>query len=260
MTEWPEIARFRRTLAAGALNRRIAKVDLVDPNRLRGSRPEDLGAALTGFHFTDPRQHGKLLALRVSCGWQLVLTPGPQGDLVLLAEDAAQPEAARLALHFADGGALVLADARGLSAIELTDDLAVTLRSQGIGPDATEMSAADFAALMARQGGVLKATLIDQARIAGLGHVYADEALFQAGLAPTRRPCDLDAAAVQRLHDTIHSILSDAVAFAGPKGEVPAHWLMARREGAATCPRCDTPLVQDMVGGQTTRACPRCQT
>jgi formamidopyrimidine-DNA glycosylase len=135
MADLPHVAALRERLAREALGREIAAVDLSDPNRLRGARPEDLRAALTGFVFQSARRHGEVLFLQVSCGWHLVARPGQAGNLVVLDAGSPLPDHARLTLTFADGGRLVFDDPARAGWVELTDAPDVYIRTQNIDPD-----------------------------------------------------------------------------------------------------------------------------
>jgi formamidopyrimidine-DNA glycosylase len=259
MPELPEIEALRRDMAEHALNRRIAAVDLRDPDRLRGARPDDLTAALEGWHFDAVGRHGKILVFGVSCGWKLAVHFGMNGTLVAYGAGDAEPAHTRLDLRFDDGGHLAYADLRRLGWVELTDDIAVYLRSQDIGPDALAVDAETFAKGLAGKRGAIKTALMDQALVAGVGNVYADEILFHAGIAPARRANELTADAIARVHARMRSVLAEAAARGGFGGDLPATWLLPHRGDGGCCPACGTALQRTTLGGRTTYACPACQ-
>jgi len=259
MPELPDIEVTRRRFAAGGLDREIAAVELRDPERLRGARPDDLEAALTGYRFTAAERHGKVLALSVSCGWKLVVHFGMTGKLVLHADDGDEPPHTHVACRFADGGRLAYADQRRLGWLELTDDVPRYLKTQDIGPDALGFTRAGFDALTAGKGGAVKSALMDQNRIAGIGNVYADEILFRAGVRPDRTAKELDDGERARLFDALHAVLTEAVALdADPARMAEGDWLLPHR-GEGTCPRCASGLASIKIGGRTSWLCPRCQ-
>jgi len=259
MPELPEIETLRRTLAEHALNRPIAAVDLRDPERLRGARPDDLTAALTGFHFDDVSRHGEFLFLGVSCGWKLAIHAGMDGTLVAHAGADDEPAHTRLALRFDDGGHLAYADPRRLGWVELTDDIGVYLRSQDVGPDALAVDANTFAARVAAKHGAIKTALTDQRRVAGVGNRHADEILFQAGIAPDRDTKDLTADALARLHRRMAEVLADAATRGRVGGALPATWLLHHRAADAPCPVCGAAIRHIAVDGRSSYACPGCQ-
>lgn len=260
MPELPDIEVTRRRMAGGALAREIAAIELRDPERLRGARPADLEAALTGYHFTAARRHGKVLALTVSCGWKLAVHFGMTGALVLHEHGGDEPAHTHLACRFADGGRLAYADVRRLGWLELTDDVPRYLKTLDIGLDALSFTREGFRAFVADKGGTIKSALMDQRRIAGIGNVYSDEILFRAGVRPDRATGDLDADAVDTIFDALHAVLSEAVALdADPARMAEGAWLLPRRDAGGTCPRCGTGLASIAVSGRTSWLCPRCQ-
>jgi len=259
MPELPEIENLRHQQAAQALKREIAAVDLRDPDRLRGARPADLTAALTGFSFESATRHGKILFLGVSCGWKLALHFGMDGTIAVYGASKAEPEHARLVLDFADGGHWAFTDTRRLGWVELTDDMDAYLRSQDIGPDALTIDAATFDARISGKRGAVKSALMDQATLAGIGNVYADEILFHAGIIPDRPAQDLDTPALNRLHGEMQAVLREAVEHGGFNGELPTTWLYHQRGDTGHCPVCGHTLNQRSVAGRTSYLCPACQ-
>ena len=260
MPELPDIEAYARAIRAQGLNRRIAGVDLRDPDRLRGSRLADLEAALAGHAFEAVKRHGKMLFLTVSCGWRLVLHFGMTGAVVFHDAATDAPRHARLVLRFEDGGHLAFDDQRKLGWLELTDDVAAYLRSQDIGPDALSFDAAGFRDLLAGKRGIIKTALTDQSRIAGIGNVYADEVLFQAGVRPDRKAEDLGADEIEAVHGKLREVLEQAAALDADPARMPDDWLTPRRGGEATCPRCGGALETPKLSGRTAYLCPRCQT
>lgn len=260
MPELPDVEVFARDFAANALNRRIETVDLRDPERLRGARPDDLTAALTGFHFDSVTRHGKILFLGVSSGWKLAIHFGMNGHIALYGDAHAEPEHTRLVLDFADGGRWAFANMRRLGWVELTDDIAAYLRNHEVGPDALTLDAGSFAKRVGGKRGAIKSALMDQATVAGIGNVYADEILFHAGIIPDRPAHDLDDPALNRLHGEMQAILREAADRGGFHGELPAGWLYHQRGDAGHCPVCGHTLNTRQVGGRTSYLCPACQT
>ncbi|SDF48934.1 formamidopyrimidine-DNA glycosylase [Limimonas halophila] len=261
MPELPDVEVIRRRIAEHGLEREIASVDLRDPERLRGARPADLDAALTGYRFTAATRHGKVLALKVSCGWNLIVHFGMTGALVLHADAGDEPDHTHLACTFADGGRLAYADLRRLGWLELTDDVPRYLKTQDIGPDALSFTREGLSAYLADKGGTIKSALMDQSRVAGIGNVYSDEILFGAGVRPDRKTADLDETEVERVFDALHAVLTDAVELdADPGRMTDGAWLLPHRDGDGVCPRCGGALTSLKVSGRTTHLCPRCQT
>ncbi len=195
----PEILEVEcyRVFAAHGLDRPIARVWMVDSRYGRGgTTPQRLRAALVGHSFTAARRRGKLLLLDVDGGPTLGLRFGMTGGIVVDGHEALDrlrygpgvfdEKWVRARVTFADGGTLIVHDPRRFGSLELSPD------ENRLGPDALTVTLANLRGALAvspRAGPVapLKARLMDQERLAGIGNLLADEILWRAGLAPGRR-------------------------------------------------------------------------
>lgn len=269
MPELIEVERYRQLAGGRAVGRLIAGVDAPDGWYLkRGADPDVVADALVGGTVLAARRRGKLMMLDVGPaggpadagpGTVLGLHFGMSGrllvdgeagvDRLLYAPAAAEPRYERFALRFADGGRLVMSDPRRLGGVELDPDLS------RLGPDALDASPAQVAAALTGARVALKARLLDQSRLAGVGNLIADEVLWRAGLDPRRIAGDVPAAAVRRL--ARH--LSSGIAEMGERGGSHTGDLMAERRPGGRCPRDGTELRRATVGGRTTWWCPRHQ-
>lgn len=259
MPELPEVEAYRR-LAERALGRPIAEVVAPDAWFLKGGvTADDVVGALTDRTFGAARRIGKLLLLDTDGGPTLGLRFGMTGRLLvdgtagvdtLLYSSNRELEAwDRFAVRFADGGDLRVRDPRRLGGVLLEPD------ESALGPDALDVTVAGLVAAVAGSAAPIKARLLDQARLAGVGNLIADEALWRAGLAPHRPAGSLSAAEVRRLHRHLRAALDDLLSRGGShQGD-----LMAARRPGGTCPKDDTPLQRSTVGGRTSWWCPKHQ-
>jgi formamidopyrimidine-DNA glycosylase len=255
-----EVEAYRR-LAETALNRRIAAVLAPDAWWLKGGLTAPaLEAALTGRRFTAARRTGKRLLLDTSDdGPVLGLKFGMTGRLIVDGAAGVQeliyssnkdiPAWDRLVVRFDGGGVLAVRDARRLGGAELDPDEA------RLGPDAATLGPAGLARVLAGSHAPLKARLMDQARVAGLGNLLVDEILYRAGLDPARPAGGLSDTESRRLARTVRRTLRDL----GPLGSHAGELGPARRPGG-TCPKDGAPLVRRTIGGRTTWSCPQHQT
>jgi formamidopyrimidine-DNA glycosylase len=259
MPELLEVEAARAVLEARALNREIANVHAPDTWFLkRGTTPESVTHALMGNEFTAARRRGKSMFLDTANGTRLGLHLGMSGRVIVDDVEAGDPliyasnqrvEAwHRFGVHFADGGAFMLRDPRRLGAIELDPD------ESRLGPDVLTLTLADLDHALGRRTAPVKAVLMDQARVAGLGNLLTDEALWRAGVDPTRLPVDLDRDARRGLHRAIRN----TVRVLGRRGG--SHTGDMPRGPDAVCPKDGTPLQRRSVGGRTTYSCPLHQT
>ncbi len=260
MPELAEVDAYRR-LAAQALGRRVAEVVAPDAWYLRGGLDAGtLADALVGRRFVDARRVGKLLLLDTDKdGPVLGLRFGMTGRLLvdgtagvgtlLYSSDADLESWDRFGVRFADGGDLRVRDPRRLGGVELAP------AEDRLGPDALTITAEHLIAALGHSQAPLKARMLDQSRMAGVGNLAADEILWRAGLDPGRPAGTLSPAEVARLHEHLVGTLADLIAQGGSHmGD-----LQSERRPGGTCPQDGAPLVRRTVGGRTTYSCPRHQ-
>lgn len=256
MPEMLEIEIYRR-VAAASLGRRIVAVDAPDAWFLKGGIDAgDVARALLGRSFIADRRRGKLLLLDTSDdGPTLGLRFGMTGILELDGVESIEsleyssrrrdPAWIRFAVSFDDGRVLRLHDPRRLGAVELDPD------EDRLGVDAADVSLAQLTAILASDA-PLKARLMDQSRLAGLGNLLTDDALWRAGLDPARPASSLgsdDVAALRRAIRTTLRVL-------GRRGGSHTGDLQASRHRGGTCPRDGAELERRAIGGRTTYSCP----
>lgn len=256
MPELPDVEGFRRYLAEHAEGRRVKEVH-ADPNILRNTTPKDLGRALVGGTIGAGRRHGKWLACPVD-GITLLMHFGMSGSLVWSGEEPERHRHDRLFLVL-EGGELRYRSMRKLGGVWLVrEDQDLEEVTGPLGPDAARFDRDDLAKLLAEKRGGIKAALMDQRFVAGLGNLTVDEILWRARVHPRAPVPDLDDDALSRIDERTEQVLRESIEL----GRVPPDdtWLTGRRDRReATCPRCETPLQRATVAGRTTVFCPRCQ-
>jgi formamidopyrimidine-DNA glycosylase len=255
--ELPEVEAYRR-LAEGALGRTVDSVKVGDRRFLRGgTTTRQLRSELVGHTLVGARRRGKLLVLDVAGnGRRLGLRFGMTGRLHLDGQAGVEclvySSGRRLArwdrftLGFADGGALVVSDPRLLGGVVLDPD------EDALGPDALHVTRSQLRHALAGSAAPLKARLMDQSRLAGVGNLIADEVLWRASLAPVRPAGALEPSEERRLYHHLSRTLEELVSEGGSHlGE-----LMPERQAGGRCRRCGAELRRDQVGGRTTWWCP----
>jgi len=268
--ELPEVERARSLIADRALHRRIVDVDDSDSYVRRPHPSGELRSALTGRSLTAAYRRGKTIWVETSGTGDAAARDGPElgihlgmsGRILVTGPDGtaaeggdprrydAQPrkaEPSRFALNFADGGSLVLIDQRRFGRVRLNPDIGA------LGPDAAQVTRADFRTLITKGRIAVKARLLDQSKIAGVGNLLADEILWQAKVSPQARVDSLSPAQVNRLYRALKSVLESAIAQGG------AHTgdMTAARHPGGTCPRDGAPMEHGTVGGRSTWWCSR---
>ena len=246
MPELPEAERARQTLES-ALGRRIVGVDDRDPYVCRPHPPGEMAAALTGHTLVTAHRRGKFMWLETDDGPALGLHLGMAGRIVVDPEQSSRWD--RFALEFADGGRLVLRDKRRLGRAVLNPDIA------HVGPDAAEVGRDEFRRRVGRGRAPIKARLLDQGAISGVGNLLADQILWQARLSPKRVVSDLSTEELDRLRREVRAAVRSAIR----KGGAHTGSFIESRRPDARCPRGGGLLVRETVGGRTTYWCPVCQ-
>lgn len=245
-----------RQAADEAVGRRITRVDAPDPWYLKGvTTAPDLRAALLRKTIIGTRRIGKLLlvdtsgptvGLRFGMTGRLVLDGRAPIDRLEYSSGRFDPAWVRFALGVQGVGDLEIVDPRRLGGVELHPDVSP------LGPDALSVGRAQLGALLADRRASLKAWLLDQSNIAGIGNLLADEMLWRAGLDPARPAGSLDAREVRRLHAHLHRTVKELT----ERGGSHTGDLQVARSRGALCPRDAAPLERRTIGGRTTFSCP----
>ncbi len=256
MPELPDVEGFRRTFAAAVHRRRVLGLH-ADPAIVRNTTPQALGRALHGARFEAPRRHGKWLMCPAGARI-LVLHFGMTGGLRWVAGGGPRHPHDRLVLVL--GGSRPEGELRYRSQRKLGGVWLATAGGDVIGelgPDARDTPPHEVAAHVAGRRAALKAVLLDQRTVAGLGNLTSDEILWRAGLDPRRRASALDEDDLRAFGSALRWVLERACA----AGRVPdrSGWLTGARRRDGRCPRCGTPLRRAAVAGRTTYWCPACQ-
>ncbi|MFW5857043.1 MAG: Fpg/Nei family DNA glycosylase [Planctomycetota bacterium] len=260
MPELPDVETFRRYLQSTALHETVRTVTVSEPRVLENVSAPGLRRALAGRPFERTRRQGKVLF--VACGearW-LALHFGMTGRLAYYRDPDAAPDHPRVVFALTNGYHLAFDCSRMLGRMWLLKDCDAFLRAHEIGPDALRIEADAFVDAVRAYRGGLKSFLMNQARLAGVGNVYADEALFQARRDPTERASALDDRAARRLHRVVQRVLTTAVERNAERERLPRTWITPRRGGDdPACPRGCGTLQTKQVNGRTTWWCPSCQ-
>jgi formamidopyrimidine-DNA glycosylase len=245
--ELPEAERARQRLET-VLGRRIAAVDDTDGYVCRPHQAGEIAAALVGETFATAHRRGKFLWLDTEEGPTLGLHLGMAGSIALEGPGD-RPHWDRFAVQFEDGSRFALRDRRRLGRAILNPDFA------HVGPDAALVGREEFRRRVGSGRAPVKAKLLDQGAVSGVGNLLADQALWQARLAPQRPVSTLDAEDLDRLRRELRS----AVRSATRQGGVHTGRFVQVRGGPEGCPRCGSPLSRATVGGRTTYWCQVCQ-
>lgn len=287
MPELPEVETIRRGLSALLPGKTVKAVDFDWPKGFPNASA-DVEQFLIGATIADVHRRAKVLMIELSTAYTLVIHLKMTGQLVYTAEStrfgAGHPNdsliarlpdnSTRVTLTFTDGSHLYFNDFRKFGWIRLLPGVEVPnidfFKKVGPEPLAEDFTARQFAErLQRRKNTSVKAALLDQSVIAGVGNIYADESLWGAKIHPAARVGDLSAAKLKKLYEELRFVMNLAIEKGGStdknyvnaegkKGTYLNFARVFRREGQA-CPRCGTTIVKSRVAGRGTHTCPYCQ-
>ncbi|MDZ4830410.1 MAG: bifunctional DNA-formamidopyrimidine glycosylase/DNA-(apurinic or apyrimidinic site) lyase [Phycisphaerae bacterium] len=280
MPELPEVEHLRRSLVpfvegARVIRAQLHRSDILDRSAV-SSRLSARDALLFNRHITSIQRHGKQLALMANDGAVLCVHLGMSGQLTLTEADCLVTQQnhqhAEWLLQLSDGSRakLIFRDPRRFGGLwHLPSRAALDERWAKLGPDALAITAAALAGAVERARRPIKSVLLDQSLVAGVGNIYADEALFRSRIAPTRLATLLNQSEVHSLAKAVRQILTEAVNCGGstvndyvdargkPGSFQRSHKVYGR--AGLECDRCPAMLVSSRLAGRTTVWCPDCQ-
>jgi formamidopyrimidine-DNA glycosylase len=261
MPELPDVEVFRRYLVSTSLRKKIRDVTVRHNKVLGNVSARKLHDALLGRSFVATKRHGKHLFVRFEKGAWLAMHFGMTGYLRYFTDQDPEPKYDRVVFAFAGRGQLGYYSLRLLGRLDLVADPEREIARLGLGPDALD-PALDLATFRARLGGgraIIKAALMKQQAIAGMGNIYSDEILFQARIHPATRVGDLGEAQIKTLFRVMQRVLRKAIECGAEPARLPKSWILPRRSTREPCPRCGTALARLRQGARSAYFCPRCQ-
>lgn len=273
MPELPEVETLRRALENELLGKTIAGVEIRYPKLVRQPSADELMAALPGQRVEGVQRRGKYLLMRLTIH-TLVIHLRMEGKIWFGWSEHVQDKHVHAVFSFADGSVLLYQDVRKFGTMDLVPagrlDLVAGLARLGPEPLADDFTPQRLAEQLKRHGrSTIKAALLNQQVVAGLGNIYVDEALFLAKIHPERRVESLRNSQLKALHGAIVDVLVRGLAAGGASvrsyrhsnGETGAfqrQLYVYGREGEP-CRRCGQSIQRVVVAGRGTRYCPRCQ-
>jgi formamidopyrimidine-DNA glycosylase len=274
--ELPEVETIVRDLAPRLVGRTLRHPRLYQTDVLRRVTPRRLLATLSGARVTAVGRRAKHAVLTLATGHRLVIQPRMTGSLLVYDRRLAAGERRYVVLEAAIGGGagarFVYRDVRRLGTIWLLDGRGWEAYTARIGPEPLDLAfdAVQFADCLRGTGQAIKKVIMDQRRLAGVGNIYANEALFRAAIDPSRRADRLTSDDVVRLHGTVLAVLTEALAAQGTTvrdyrtgtGQSGSYQFALRvyGRGGEPCVRCGARLITThAIDGRSTTFCRHCQ-
>jgi formamidopyrimidine-DNA glycosylase len=265
MPELPDVENFKRYLDRRARNQRIAHVDVHAGKILKNISGRKLASALMGRKISGSRRHGKHLFARLDNNRWLAMHFGMTGYLAYFKKPDDDPRHDRLRLDSANGRHLAFVNQRKFGRLRLIETPDDFVAQANLGPDALDKSVTvkKFRELLSTRRGEIKAALMDQSLLAGIGNVYSDEILFQARLHPKTPAEKLDNKQIDAMYRVMRRVLKTAISKGAGSAELfrraPRTYLLRHRESGAPCPRCGGKVKATKAAGRTAYYCPKCQ-
>jgi formamidopyrimidine-DNA glycosylase len=268
--ELPEVETVARDLDARLPGRTIERVTVLWPRTVQRPALDAFCARLAGRTVQHVGRRGKFVVIALDQGDRLLVHLRMTGRLLIEPADAPAGPHTRVVFALDRGERLRFDDARKFGRMLLLHPAEFGAFSAALGAEPLDaaLDLPAFARLLDRRARV-KALLLDQRSLAGVGNIYADEALFRAGVHPARAACTLTPAELERLYGALRAVLATGVDYRGTststyldalgqRGRFQERLLVYRRAGQP-CSRCGTSLARAVVGGRTSTFCPRCQ-
>jgi formamidopyrimidine-DNA glycosylase len=273
MPELPEVESVRRQLEPALVGRRFERVTIDDPRLVRPYEPAEVAAELEGEHVAAIDRRGKYLVVRFESGRVLLIHLRMTGSLLSTASGSLPDDPHRRAVvKLDDGSDVAYRDVRRFGTwLLLEPGEAEPYLAARVGDEPLDalFTAARLGERLAGRRTSVKAALLDQRTLAGMGNIYVDEALWRARLNPLRPASGLDRNELRRLHRGIRAALEHGLARQGstlrdyrlPDGSVGSmqHEFRVYGRRDEPCDRCGTLIARTQVAGRTTWFCPTCQ-
>ena len=267
MPELPEVETIKNELAPWIVGQSFTDVAILDTRLVCGSSPDEVRCGLVGQRVEGLARRGKYLIFSLSSGRSLIVHLRMTGALLLNPRKAGRY--VRAVFQFSNGQCLALSDRRRLGLVWLVNDASSAVGKLGPEPLGEGLTTDMLAQRLSRRRIPIKAALLDQRVVAGIGNMYADEALFAAGIHPLRRANELSAEEVRTLRNGICRVLEAAIGCKGasvdtyvrPQGELgTAHcdFRVAHR-GGQPCPVCGSTIERVAIRNRGSYFCPHCQ-
>jgi formamidopyrimidine-DNA glycosylase len=272
--ELPEVETIRSRLAPGLTGRKLERVEILDPRLTRPEPPELVAAALEGERVTDVHRRGKYLVVVFESGRHLLVHLRMTGNVLHPAPEGREDDPhVRAVVRLDDGSDVIYRDVRRFGTWDLLEpgdlDAYFAARRLGVEPLGRSFTAEALGRALAGRKAPVKAALLDQRAAAGVGNIYADEALWYARVNPLTPAGELDEEQVAALRHGVRKALQlgirrqgatlrDYRGADGSRGRMQDEFRVYGREGEP-CERCGAPIAKTRVAGRGTSYCPVCQ-
>ena len=261
MPELPDVETFRRYFNRTSLHKKIEKVDVGTKKMLKGTSSSSLQRNLKNLKFKKTSRHAKYLFAHTDNDKILVLHFGMTGSLKYYKNDEEKPAHTRMLINFTNGYHLAYNCPRKLGSIYLINDREKFIEGKNLGPDplADDINLTGFRKIIDGKRGTIKSTLMDQNTISGIGNIFSDEILFNAGIHPASRTEKLKDDQVKKIHHMMKKVLNKMIKVQADPEKIPATYLLSHRESGEDCPRCTGKIRKKTINSRSSYFCDKHQ-
>ncbi|MBD3245633.1 MAG: Fpg/Nei family DNA glycosylase [Candidatus Omnitrophica bacterium] len=259
MPELPDVEVFRRYLKRTSLHKKIKDVEVDRKRILKGITEPKFRKKLKNDEFKTADRRGKYLFVKLKKGDWLVVHFGMTGFFRYYKDPGAEPGHPRARFRFANGYTLAFDNRRLLGRIQYAGSMDEYIRKQKLGPDALEVDFETFSDALGRGRSTAKQALMSQKYLAGIGNIYSDEILFQAGVLPKKKVSRLTEEEKKNVFQKMKYVLEKSVQYKADPAQMPRTWLIPARGKGGRCPRCGGRIQKGKIGGRSGYWCAECQ-
>lgn len=239
MPELPDVEVFSRYLKRTGLHKKIEKVNVTEDRVLKDTSPQGLGRALKGRTLESLRRHGKYLFADMDNGKHLVFHFGMTGFFKYYKDESNKSDHARVIFDFVNGYHLAFDNQRMLGEIRVVKDADKFIEKENLGPDpySKDFDLKTFREIMNNKRGSVKSALMNQKTLAGIGNVYSDEILFQAGIDPRSDVKKLSSQDLKTIYESMQYVFKKAIDAKAMREKMPNDFLTRHRNEGESCPK-----------------------
>lgn len=259
MPELPDVESFKTYFDSTALHKKITDIDITSKKVLGNINGSSLKSELEGKKFTQTYRHGKYLFASLSNNSWIMFHFGMTGNLRYFKKIKHSRPHDRIIFSFSNGYHLTYVSQRLLGRVSLISNPDNFIKMHRLGPDALRINLDSFSETFSKKRSFVKTAIMEQKVISGIGNIYADEILFQAGIHPKTKVNRLSNGELKKLFSKIKEVLSTAVDLNADVDKFPSDYLIANRKEGKSCSKCGGKINKIKISNRSTYFCPECQ-
>jgi len=257
MPELPDVEVFRQIFNSTALNKKVAKVEVLDDGILENISSRAFQNRMKGATFQATHRHGKYLFVELDTEETLMVHFGMTGHLEYYKVGEEEPEYSRIIFNLNNGYNLYYVCPRKLGRVSLVEDEADFIEENKLGPDtySDDFKWEDFREIMRGKRGSIKTTLMDQKLLAGIGNIYSDEILFHSNIYPFTEVNELNEEELKTIFEKMKLVFEQVIKAEVKEGKLPKNFLLLKRSEGEECPICGGRIKREKYSGRSSYYC-----